>query len=425
MSTQAAPAAPAAPNATPPAGGDASASQDNYDFESALDGVIKQAGGDPAKAASQEATLPAAVVQKKNDHAALTVDKTVEKKEETNQDEDGSGNLLGSLLKGDDITDDKLNPPKPGDAPTDPNSRQFKTWAELRGAHDLLLKEKANWDKQRAELEGKIPKDYDNIKGELQKSKDYISKLDLSQRPEFQREVTIPIDTITKDFEGIAERIGVSKALLMEAVNMPDEGKREEALQKILSEHSTTVSQGTVAKLYLKADELHKLYKAEQQYMEHAPKMMEELKKQEAAAKEKEEASAKEEFGRASNVAIQVLGKTIPFLKEADGSIKPETIDQLRAEAGRDFTALKPAQKALALMAPGLLQRSLDVIKTKDAEVATVKQEVASLKLQLAKLAGASPGTDTSATPSNQQQKTPSLDPFENMSSIQLSKLPV
>lgn len=439
MSTAAPPAPPAAPDAGASPQAPPAEPQDNYSFESALDNVLEQAGGDVAKALATEAPPkepkapvapkePKTPVEPKEPKAAPKdpVDpKDGDKEPKEQADDDAS--LLSDLLKGDDITDDKLNKPKPGDAPTDPNDRAFKTWAELRADHGRLAKEKADLEKKLAEVQGQIPKDYDDIKKELQGSKDYISKLDLSQRPEFQREVTIPIDSITKEFEGIAERIGVSKALLMEAINNPDEGKREEALAKILSENATTVSQGTVAKMYIKADELHRLYTAEQQYMENAPKMMEQLRKQEAEAKEKQEATAKEEFARASNVAAQVLGKTIPFLKEADGTVKAETLEALKADAAKDFGSLKPAQRALALMAPGLLQRALEVNKSKDAEVAAAKQEVASLKLQLAKLAGASPSTATSGGGGSPpaEKKATSDDPFENMSSLQLSKLPV
>jgi hypothetical protein len=292
----------------------------------------------------------------------------------------------------------------------------------------------ADFKKRLADTESKIPKDYDQLKEEITKRDElikekeaHIAKIDLFQNDRYQREIAQPISTIEQQFDKMATDYKVSKALLREAVTISDDREREEAINRVLGSAETTIPVTTMTRAVIGASNLHELLGLQKQYMDNAPKMLAMIREAEEGEKAKMTEREKEEFGRSANVALQIVERTLPFLKDKDGNSDPELLKQIRADADKDFNSLKPGQKAFALMAPTIITKAVQAMKAVGDEKKALNDEIAKLKLQLSKYVSASPSTSPGGggPPADPSAPAPDKDPFADYSSAQLSQLPV
>lgn len=392
-------------------------------FEAQLDAVLERAGGDPARASSMEPveTKPVAKPQEPN----LKVEQKVEAErleaKEPEKKEESSEDLLELLSKGEDITEEKLG--KPGDRPTDESSREFQKWSELRKAYDTLRKEKETWTKESAELKTKIPSDYEQLKKESEELRVRLAERDLTETPQFKQEIIEPLTALYGDFEKVADALKVNKDLLLGAIEDTNELSRERKIHELFSSLEDPPTPGTIAKLSLKADRIHELMDRQKLLLANAPDVTKALKEREEKAQAERTAKEQAAYEQAANVTLQVIAKTIPALQK-DGKVDQEALEEARIAAKTDWNSLKPAQKALALVSPYLLQKQVKAAGEYESKLKAKDEEIAALKLKMGKLSATQPGTATSAAPASTARSNGS-DPFENLTSAQLRKMAI
>ena len=390
-------------------------------FESQLEGVLAQAGGSAERASTMEVkeTAKAPVETTKPTEPNVQTEAKVEEKapEKPEEKED----LLDLLSKGEDITEEKLG--KPGDRPTDENSREFQTWKELRKAYDEEKKARQSWEKERAEIQAKVPADYEDLKRNYAEMQAHLAERDLTQTPQFQAEIVQPLQALYGDFERVADALKVNKDLLLGAIETTDELTRERKIHELFSALEEPPTPGTIAKLSLKADRIHELMNRQQELLKNAPDVTKALKEREEKVQAEKTQKERDAYEQAANVTLQVLAKTVPALMK-DGKVDTAALEEAKLAAKTDWNALKPSQKALALIAPTLLQKQVRAAQAFDAERKALQEEIAGYKLKLSKMSGTQPGTTTVAPVQSNGNRTNGLA-FDQLTSEQLRGMAV
>ncbi len=301
-----------------------------------------------------------------------------------------ASDVLARLRKGE-ITEEPVAK-GPNAPPTDPNSREFQTWKELRSAFDEKAKEAAEFKRQLEETSGKIPKDYDEVVKARDTYQQQLAARDLTQRPEFIREVQQPLNALFGQVRKTAEAAKVDYRALVQALDAPDDLARDNAIHALFRDAETEVSPATIARVVIQAGEIAALRNHGDELLKSAPEVMSALKAEEEKASETKRAQAKEEHQRAGNVALQWL--------EGEGILGTKELkDAAREGLNQQWEAMKPVPRAYALIAASVLDGVVAEGKAKDAKLTEIQKENASLKLQLGKLGAAGPSSVTPTEP--------------------------
>lgn len=302
-----------------------------------------------------------------------------------------ASDVLSRLRKGE-IDAEPVPKTGPNAPPTDPDSREFQTWAELRGAYNKEAKESREKDRLIQELNGKIPKDYEEVVKARDALQQQLAARDLTQRPEFQREVQQPLSNLFGQIRRTAEAAKVDYSSLVRAIDTPDDLARDNAIHALFRDLETEVSPATIARVVIQAGEIAALRNHGDELLKSAPDVIAALKAQETQETEAKKAKAKDEHQRAGNVAMQWL--------EGEGILSSKELkDAAREGLNQEWDAMKPVPRAYALIAASVLDGVVAGSKAKDATLAERDKEIASLKLQLGKLSAAGPSSV--ATPEN------------------------
>lgn len=137
---------------------------------------------------------------------------------------------------------------------------------------------------------------------------------------------------------------------------------------------------------------------------------METLKAQEEEEKTKAAEQERQLYEKGKGLLFQVFESEFSDIMKNDKSR-----GQVEQAAARDWSTLKPAQRALAMAAPAMLQEYQTVMEAKVADyehrLTESAKESAGLRLQLQRFGGGGPTVEPSAAPA--QKEDPNGDPFK------------
>lgn len=309
-------------------------------------------------------------------------------------------NPLDALMKGE---MPKPATTHPGLAPTDPNSREFQTWKELRTAYDTQIKEAAELKRQLAETAARVPQDYEDLKRAVVEKETKLAQLDLTQRPEYQN-VVAPMGQIMQTVNAVADKFKINKLHLDAAMHAPDFDTAVTELSTIFENAEVPVPAHISAMVMAKTEEFMQRNQAAQEYLSQAPQYMAQIRAQEQAEAQRQAEVRKLEFSHASEQTLEIIKNQIPEINN------PETLNLLRASAQVDWNSLKPMTQAYMLMNGNITPKLTGVISELKTENSTLKSELASLRSQMERLAGAMPSTNgVTAQPVSPQDQSMSF----------------
>lgn len=317
--------------------------------------------------------------------------------------------LLGKLSRGE-ITEVPAKPStNPGLRPAE-GTEEFATWREQSNALKETRRQLEEARNALKETQTKIPADYEEVRKRAEAAEAREAARDVRARPEFQRDYAQPITAIGQSIENIIKDRGFSKGTIGEIIQIDDDVERDNRLSEYLSGGDKPLPPTTIARVGLQIERLRELRKEADEVIKNAPQIMETLKQEDEAAKQREAEEQKGLFEKGKALVFQVLEREFSDIMGNEKSRQ-----QVEAAAARNWDDLKPAQRALALASPAMVQELQATLEAKTQEYETKltdsAKEVASLRLQLSRLGGGGPTVDPTPTPSVQED--PDGDPFK------------
>jgi hypothetical protein len=318
-------------------------------------------------------------------------------------------NLLDKLSKGEiDEIPAKPSGTNPGMRPAE-GTEEFNTWREQANALKETRKQLEEARAQIKEVQGKVPADYEEIRKRAEEAEAREAARDVRARPEFQRDYAQPIRSIGQSIEGILKDRGFSNHKIGEIIQIDDDVKRDNELTEYLSSGENPLPATTIARVGLQIERLRELRREADEVIKNAPQIMDTLKQEDEATKQREVEEQKQLYDKGKGLVFQV------FEREFGDIMKNEkSRAQVEQAASRNWDDLKPAQRALAMASPAMVQE-IQAAWEEDrrenaAKLADSAKENASLRLQLSRLGGGGPTVEPKTTPTPQED--PDGDPF-------------
>jgi myosin heavy subunit len=320
--------------------------------------------------------------------------------------------LIEKLSRGEDIEVPQKK--SPADKPN-PGEKGYQRWSEQEKALKDTRAELETLRKELEETRGKIPADYEDLKKTNEEYTRERQARDVTARPEFQQNIVQPIKRNFDSLIKVGKELQLDEYKLRAAIDEPDELKRATMLHNMISslDEPPQALGSIVAQMNLKAEEIHALRSEGDEYIKNAPDILANLQADDVKRQTEEKQKSKEAYDKAAGLALQILEDDehgIPHMK--DPAIKKAAQEAAKA----DWDTLKPGARAYVMIAGGILSQ---VIEKGKAESAAHKEalegkdrELASLKLQLQKLSGASPSPSSAPPAAISSPSSSSKDPF-------------
>jgi predicted nuclease with TOPRIM domain len=192
------------------------------------------------------------------------------------------------------------------------------------------------------------------LEDEVAQFKKEMSVVRLEQTPEFVKEVTEPLKTLSDKVASIADTYGLEQSKLVEAITEPDEGKRRSMFKTILS--GVEVDIDHAIELRNIASETHKIYAKQDALFQDADAALAELAARREGETAAQAAARAEERGKAADVAASAITKALPFLND----LMPDLSKKVKDTPFETLDPTHAAYNALAGAALPKVKKELD-----------------------------------------------------------------
>jgi len=310
-------------------------------------------------------------------------------------------------------------PPKPAEAPpavddVPPNTTQKaeSKWRELRRKADERDEIERKWQAEQTErqrerdelqrqLEELRKEDPMTLKQQIEAERkareEYerrLAEYDITEAPEFQREVLAPLQESGRELSELAARYGIDAEQLLQAVRNPDPAARH----KKLVEMTTEFSPYDVSILRDNERRVQERIRYGEQLQANAFEAKKELEYQRQQQQEAEKAARQQNYDKARQEMTKQLTSRFPWLNEA-----PEVMQKL--------SAVKPSDDPMRqIFAEGLLEAAPALVKRMEA----LQAERDSLQAELTKRSQLGVRAGQGAAPTINQQRQAEQMHYEN-----------
>lgn len=193
------------------------------------------------------------------------------------------------------------------------------------------------------------------LEDEVAQYKKEMSVVRLEQTPEFIKEVTEPLRTLSDKVASIADTYGLDQSKLVAAIAEPDEGKRRGLFKNILS--GVEVDIDHAIELRAIATKTHEIYAKEDALFKDADGALAELAARREGETAAQAAARAEERSKAADVAASAITKALPFLNE----LMPDLSKKVKDTPFETLDPTRAAYNALAGEALPKVKKELDL----------------------------------------------------------------
>jgi hypothetical protein len=218
----------------------------------------------------------------------------------------------------------------------------------------------------------------------------------LEATDEYQRQVTLPLDTVRSVVQDLAETYELDIEALNSAVV---EGNRRERVKK-LAQLAESMLEPDRLKLYRSAEEFDNIVETKAALEENAAETLQRFEVERADAQRKQSVEGLRKQKEAADEMWELMTRKLPFLADE------ATAKAIRAEADTvDFNSADPGLRAYGAYAGAALPRLAKALRTKEARIAELERQIGAFK-------GATPSSGASA-PSSGVKSGSFLDAIE------------
>lgn len=218
----------------------------------------------------------------------------------------------------------------------------------------------------------------------------------LEATDEYQKQVTLPLDTVRSVVQDLAETYELDIEALNSAVV---EGNRRERVKK-LAQLAESMLEPDRLKLYRSAEDFDLIVETKATLEENAAETLQRFEAERAVAQRKQSVEGLRKQKEAADEMWELMAKKLPFLADE------ATAKAIRAEADTvDFNSADAGLRAYGAYAGAALPRLSKALRVKDARIAELERQIGAYK-------GAAPSSGGSA-PANNVRTGSFLDAIE------------
>jgi len=218
----------------------------------------------------------------------------------------------------------------------------------------------------------------------------------LEATDEYQKQVTLPLDTVRSVVQDLAETYELDIEALNSAVV---EGNRRERVKK-LAQLAESMLEPDRLKLYRSAEDFDNIVETKAALEENAAETLQRFEVERADAQRKQSVEGLRKQKEAADEMWELMARKLPFLADE------ATAKAIRAEADTvDFNSADPGLRAYGAYAGAALPRLSKALRVKDARIAELERQIGAFK-------GATPSSGASA-PSSGVKSGSFLDAIE------------
>lgn len=205
-----------------------------------------------------------------------------------------------------------------------------------------------------AELEAQAARAKE-LEDQVSQMRQEMKVVELRRDPEFIKEVTEPLETLSNKVASIADTYGLDPSKLVNAIAEPDENKRRGLLKDVLS--GVDVDIDHAIELRTIATKTHEIYAKEDALIKDAEGALAELAARREGETAAQAAARAEERGKAAEVAASAITKALPFLNE----LMPDLAKRVKDTPFETLDPTRAAYNALAGEALPKVKKELDL----------------------------------------------------------------